>query len=256
MIDSKETQLVSSGVESPIEVESSSAARRGFLRTILGGLTVPAVLAAAGDSALAGKPNRGRGGRGNRGGGNRGGRGGLPELYPGSNTAQFVTILEDENQHVGFLLQALGANARPLPVFKNLEQPDIGSFVLTSRAFENTGTGAYRSAARYINSPEYLDAAASILAIEARHSGYLDVLTAQTLTTNVLGTSPALEAPLSIGQIINNISPYVVNLNGGPALSFSTTPSAMNDIDILNFALALEYLEAAYYEINVPKFFA
>lgn len=241
--------------DSPIEVDTLSSPRRGFLRNVLGGLTVPAVLAATSGSAFAGKPrNRGGNGNGNRGG-NGNARGGLPELYPGANSRQFVTILEDENQHVGFLLGALGANARPLPTFQGLEQPDLVSFALTSRAFENTGTGAYRGAAKYINSPDYLDAAASILAIEARHSGYLDALTNQVVTTNVLGNSPALEAPLTIDQIVKNVSPYVVSLNGGPPLTFSTTPSAMNDIAILNFALALEFLEATYYEINVPKFF-
>ena len=40
-----------------------------------------------------------------------------------------------------------------------------------------------------------------------------------------------------------------------PLPVISTTPSAANDLTILEFALILERLESAYYNINVPILF-
>ena len=116
------------------------------------------------------------------------------------------------------------------------------------------GVGAYLGAAPIIHNPDYLAAAGSILTIEARHAGYIDVLLDELMTTNVYSDAQSFEMPLTQAQVVDLAGPFITSLNGGPPLSFSTTPSAANDVAILNFALALEYLEAAFYNINVPAF--
>ncbi len=179
----------------------------------------------------------------------------VPNFYPNFNKRAFKAIQDDENAHVAFLVNALGAAARPKPNFKNLLQPDLRSFVTTSNALENTGCGAYTGAAPIIFNRGYLGAAASIALIEARHAGYLNVLINNLSTINVFGAEEDFEMALTQQQVINLAGPFIADLNGGPALAFNTTPSRTNDIAILNFALALEYLEAEYYNINVPKFF-
>ena len=172
----------------------------------------------------------------------------LAELKPLSqNKAAFMEIQQDEQQHVSFLMSALKANARPKPTFKGIEQSDVMSFAQVSMALENTGVGAYLLGAGAISDKGILAAAATILTIEARHAGFVDVLLGQPLSAN-----GAFDRPLTQSAIVTAASPFIASLNGGP------DPSAplKNDTDILNFALLLEYLEAEFYNTNVPKFFS
>lgn len=162
------------------------------------------------------------------------------------NKKAFNEIMADEDAHVTFLLSALGANARPKPTFKGLAQPDIMTFANTSRTLENVGVGAYLLAAPFISSKAYLSAAGGILTIEARHAGYLDALLGQPLSPN--GT---MDKAMTQADVVTAASGFISSLNGG------SDPGAtlQNDLDILNFALLLEYLEKEYYDTNVPMFF-
>lgn len=176
---------------------------------------------------------------------------------PGGQKDYFSQIMQHENDHVSFLVDALGTSARPKPTFQNLEQKRYADFVTTSQALENTGVGAYLGAAPYFVSATFLAAAGSILTVEARHAGYLNYMTNDPLTGNTSNddANPSFDTPLTPAQVAANAGGFIANLNGGPPLTYSTTPSAANDVAILNFALALEYLEAEYYNTNVPKFF-
>ncbi len=163
-----------------------------------------------------------------------------------SKADAFEEIRKDENAHVAFLKGALGSSARPKPSFKGLYSKDQKSFKELAKTFENVGVGAYLMAAPAISSKEYLAAAGSILTIEARHAGYLDALVGVALSPN-----GAFDVPLSQATIVSDVSPFIKSLNGGPDPAAPLT----SDVDILNFALLLEFLEAEFYNINVPRFF-
>lgn len=158
----------------------------------------------------------------------------------------FHEIRKDEDAHVSFLKTALGSYARPKPTFKNLWQDDKPDFVNLSQVFENVGVGAYLMAAPAISNKGYLAAAGSILTIEARHAGYLDALVGKPLSPN-----GAFDKPISQAQIVKDVMPFIASLNGGSDPSRPLT----SDIDILNFALLLEYLEATFYDVNVPIYY-
>ncbi|HEX4206486.1 MAG TPA: ferritin-like domain-containing protein [Ktedonobacteraceae bacterium] len=171
----------------------------------------------------------------------------LPSL-PASQM-MFQEIMKDENDHVTFLKDALtkaGATPRPKPKFKSLEQTDMNAFARLSQVFENVGVGAYLMAAPALTSKVYLAAAASILTIEARHAGLLDSLLSKPISAN-----GAFDKPLTQEAIVTHVTPFISNLNGGPNPASTLT----SDAEILNFALLLEYLEAEFYNTNVPKFF-
>ena len=167
---------------------------------------------------------------------------------------QLKLVQRHENAHVTFLVTALGAAKRPKPTFRNLAQRNLDAFLNVSRALENTGVGAYLGALPNLLSKDYVAAAGSIALVEARHAGFFNTVESRPMTENAFGQELDFERALTIEEVITQASPFIASLNGGPPLTFSSTPSPENDIAILNFALALEYLEADFYNINVPRY--
>ena len=107
-------------------------------------------------------------------------------------------IASDELAHVRFLRSALGAAAVPKPAI-NLAALGVGfandaEFLTLSRAFEDTGVSAYNGAATLLSGGN-LQAAASILATEALHTGNIRLLVIQkaitTMALDALDKPPA-----------------------------------------------------------------
>ncbi len=176
----------------------------------------------------------------------------LPDLYRGWNARNFQAIMRHENAHVAFLVGALGSAARPKPNFRNLPQPNLRTFAIVSQTLENTGVGAYVGAVPVLQglNAKSLPAAATIALIEGRHAGYLNVLLNDPITMNVERAEQNFEMPLTPERVVELASPFIQDLNGGPPLL-----PLNSEVAVLNFALVLEYLEADFYNINVPKFF-
>ncbi|HEV2292485.1 MAG TPA: ferritin-like domain-containing protein [Tepidisphaeraceae bacterium] len=183
---------------------------------------------------------------------------GIRQLY-----GEWRQIRRHENNHVEFIAGVLGSEARPKPTFQGLEQPDYATFVNVSQALEGTGVGAYLGAAPFIQSPDILAGAASIAQIEASHFAFTNLALFNPITgpapdsTNeeVMRLGPSEYFGLTPEEVGEAAGPFIANLNGGGPIGYSETRSSANDIDILNFALALEFLEAEFYNINVRKFF-
>ncbi len=82
---------------------------------------------------------------------------------------------------------------------------DAQSFLLTAAALENTGVRAYDGAASSISDPGLLTAAGTIVAVEARHASYLNLLT---------GESPfpsAFEMPATRDEVLAIAGPFIVS---------------------------------------------
>jgi hypothetical protein len=176
----------------------------------------------------------------------------LPELYAGANVGLFNEIRIDEESHVSYFVDILGSAARPMPTFQNLMATDLYDFAIKALFFENLGVHAYLGAAAYINNRALLGGVATVMTVEARHASYLNALGNEALVPYGV----PFDFPLPQTDVVNALSYFIASLNGGPAPGFSTTDlSDQNDIAIGNYALAAEYAERAFYDMNVPRFF-
>jgi hypothetical protein len=81
---------------------------------------------------------------------------------------------------------------------------DAQSFLMTAAVMENLGVSAYDGAGQFIEDAGLLTAAGSIVAVEARHASYLNLIT---------GASPfpaAYETPMTPDEVLEAAGPFIV----------------------------------------------
>ena len=111
-------------------------------------------------------------------------------------------VARDEATHVAALRKALGAQAQASPKFDFQGTTRSRSkFLETSYALENTGVNAYLGQAPNIKTPSILLTAASIVTVEARHSGAVGELLGRNISPN-----GAFDAGKTMDQVLRVVS--------------------------------------------------
>jgi hypothetical protein len=117
--------------------------------------------------------------------------------FTGKTLAFAQVVARHEAAHVAFLRSALGKAAVKSPRFDfKGTTTDAAKFMATAQVLEDTGVAAYLGQAGNIKSKKILGAAGSILAVEARHAGWIRDL------NNLPGAPSAFQGPKTKAQIL------------------------------------------------------
>jgi len=108
--------------------------------------------------------------------------------------ARFEQIAAHEATHVKFLESVIGPSATKPCTYK-FPVHDPKSFAALSATFEGVGTSAYLGAAQFLHSPNYLEAAGSILSTEARQASWVN-----SVANKANPWSAAYDVPLTFNE--------------------------------------------------------
>ncbi|KAF9268390.1 hypothetical protein L218DRAFT_995114 [Marasmius fiardii PR-910] len=120
---------------------------------------------------------------------------------------QFIKIQKDEVTHSSFLQSGIASiGEKPVTSCKfklDAATKDVATMTTTARILENLGVAAFLGAAPFIRDPVILQAAASILTVEARHQTMLNVLSSNGSTI----PNP-FDVALSPSEVLAIASPF------------------------------------------------
>jgi len=134
---------------------------------------------------------------------------------------RFEDIRDHEQAHVEALTATIeDLDGDPVPEAEydfGDAYESVDAFLVTAQALENTGVSAYDGAASAISDPDLLTTAGEIVAVEARHASYLNLI------NGVLPFPDAFETPLAPEE--------VREIAGGFIVAEEATPDAEDDGD-------------------------
>ncbi len=140
-------------------------------------------------------------------------RDGVPQFSFGTDPfgnsidAYLVAIGEHEAAHVTVLTQVI-TDLGGEPVVEasyDFGYTDAGTFLAVAQALENTGVSAYDGAGASIENPDLLTAAGTIVAVEARHASYLNLLNGE------IPFPAAFETTLTPEEVLAIAGPFIVS---------------------------------------------
>jgi hypothetical protein len=111
----------------------------------------------------------------------------------------------DEDEHVGALtetIKKLGGKPVAEPKF-DFPYSGTAGFLKLAQTFEDTGVSAYNGAAPQIKSPEVLEAAGSIVQVEARHAAAI------RLQNGAEPAPVAFDPALSEAKVLKAVEPFI-----------------------------------------------
>ena len=116
-----------------------------------------------------------------------------------------AAIRDHEGAHVDVLTQVItDLGGEPVEeATYDFGVTDAATFLATAAALENTGVSAYDGAGQYLEDAGLLTAAGTIVAVEARHASYLNLITGE------LPFPAAFETPLSMDEVLEIAGPFI-----------------------------------------------
>jgi hypothetical protein len=118
-----------------------------------------------------------------------------------------LAVRDHEDEHVRTLVEVINSlGGTPVEeAAYDFGYTDMSSFLMTAAALENTGVMAYDGAGAAIEDPGLLTAAGSIVAVEARHASYLNLITGE------IPFPSAYETPATRDEILAIAGPFIVS---------------------------------------------
>ena len=119
----------------------------------------------------------------------------------------FAAIRDHEGEHVTTLTTVItdlgGTPVEEARYDFGAAYDDPVAFMQTAMALENTGVSAYDGAGQFLTNPDLLTAAGTIVAVEARHASYLNLLNGE------VPFPAAFETPLAPEKVLEIAGPFI-----------------------------------------------